>query len=378
MIEALGTGVGTFLGGTLGQVSDALSAPRRYAWNALGLPEEGAELVANLTGMDRSSALAQALGLGAEILGDPLTYAGSVLGGVGGRVARMPWNAESNLARKLASLEAAGASADDALRSATKSIDSAIGRSAPGVPSSLVAEEATRLGQRLPITSMASGTVETVPIGPRAGLKSLADAEMAQAKGLGYLDPSEEVFHQFGNYRHVNRNLAAQGANIAENGSMAAAMPARSSPRNIGSDSFPDLGYGVRDVLHQRYGGEGLPVLRDLMNAGDGKSLLNASAISGRQAGFLNHDAAIEKILRGNLNLPTQNAPLASVLPPEIAGQIPQDLLQMGVRGAAREIPDRMNALQRMLAQYQFNDADLYKVLGAGVLTAGAAPLLWN
>jgi hypothetical protein len=35
--------IGGLLGGALGQVGDALSAPRRAIWSALGLPESGSE-----------------------------------------------------------------------------------------------------------------------------------------------------------------------------------------------------------------------------------------------------------------------------------------------------------------------------------------------
>ena len=71
-------------------IGDTLSAPRRYLWSALGLPEHGNELVSNITGMDPSSFGANALGFGAEILADPLTYAGAALGAAGklGRVGR--------------------------------------------------------------------------------------------------------------------------------------------------------------------------------------------------------------------------------------------------------------------------------------------------
>lgn len=76
--------IGAGLGGLLGQLGDALSAPRRAIWSALGAPEHGNELVSNLTGLDKDSPWAHALGLGAEVLGDPLTYAGGFIGkGIG-------------------------------------------------------------------------------------------------------------------------------------------------------------------------------------------------------------------------------------------------------------------------------------------------------
>lgn len=78
---AAGGVAGSGVGGLLGQVGDVLSAPRRKLWSLLGAPEHGNELVSQLTGMDKDSGLAHVLGTGAEILGDPLTYAGG-LGGL--------------------------------------------------------------------------------------------------------------------------------------------------------------------------------------------------------------------------------------------------------------------------------------------------------
>lgn len=78
---AADAGIGAGLGGLLGQ---AFSAPRRFVWDSLGLPESGTELVGNLTGMDQESPWTKALGFGAEVLGDPLTYAGGAIGKIGG------------------------------------------------------------------------------------------------------------------------------------------------------------------------------------------------------------------------------------------------------------------------------------------------------
>jgi hypothetical protein len=81
----IGAAAGAGAGSVLGQVSDLLSKPRRFLWSdLLGLPESGSELVANALGMDPDSPWTHALGLGAEMLGDPLTYAGSLLGGLAG------------------------------------------------------------------------------------------------------------------------------------------------------------------------------------------------------------------------------------------------------------------------------------------------------
>lgn len=77
--------IGSAIGGLLGQVGDTMNAPRKAIWGALGLPETGAELVSNALGTDRDSALTQALGFGAEVVGDPLTYMGGIFGKLGSK-----------------------------------------------------------------------------------------------------------------------------------------------------------------------------------------------------------------------------------------------------------------------------------------------------
>lgn len=86
MLKTLGAaGIGGALGGLGGQVSDALSMPRRALWSALGLPETGRELAADAFGLDPEGFGAGALGMGAEFLLDPLTLAGA-FGGTAGRL----------------------------------------------------------------------------------------------------------------------------------------------------------------------------------------------------------------------------------------------------------------------------------------------------
>lgn len=81
-----GTGLGGVLGGALGMIGDTLSAPRRMLWNAVGLPDSGAEVMGNL-GMDKEGLPAQGLGFLLEAALDPLTYAGGLIGRLGGRAA---------------------------------------------------------------------------------------------------------------------------------------------------------------------------------------------------------------------------------------------------------------------------------------------------
>lgn len=84
MYGALTTAGGAGLGGLAGQLGDTMSAPRRAVWGALGLPDSGSELLHQTLGMDPDSLMTKGLGMGAEVLGDPLTYAGMGLGKLGG------------------------------------------------------------------------------------------------------------------------------------------------------------------------------------------------------------------------------------------------------------------------------------------------------
>lgn len=63
---------GITFGGALRAVGDTVSAPRRMLWNALFGTDRGDQLVSKVTGMDSESALAKALGFGAETLLDPV------------------------------------------------------------------------------------------------------------------------------------------------------------------------------------------------------------------------------------------------------------------------------------------------------------------
>lgn len=58
----------------LSEILDSLSAPRKLAWSALGLPESGSEILSQYLGMDPESIGTQLLGAGLESVGDPLTY----------------------------------------------------------------------------------------------------------------------------------------------------------------------------------------------------------------------------------------------------------------------------------------------------------------
>jgi hypothetical protein len=114
-MNAAATSLGGMLGGALGGVGDILSAPRRGLMSLLGMPESGADLLSDTFGMDRQSALTKALGIGAEMALDPLTYAGMFAAGPLGRLASAPWRRGAQVDDAIAGLGATRATAQQAL-----------------------------------------------------------------------------------------------------------------------------------------------------------------------------------------------------------------------------------------------------------------------
>lgn len=108
-IAGLGTGL-------LGQISDVASAPRRALWSMMGLPEEGTEAVSQILGMDPASPWTQALGFGAEVLGDPLNLLGMPMAGRLGSLA-------SRLGPKYQGLLAKAGAAGEGFGAADKALD---------------------------------------------------------------------------------------------------------------------------------------------------------------------------------------------------------------------------------------------------------------
>jgi len=84
-LASLGAPAGLAAGGVMGQISDAFSAPRRMLWSALGLPDTGAELIARGLGGPGDEylnhPLVKALGMGAEMVLDPLNLLMMPMGG---------------------------------------------------------------------------------------------------------------------------------------------------------------------------------------------------------------------------------------------------------------------------------------------------------
>ncbi len=124
--------LGSALGGTLGQVGETLSAPRRAMWGlaaklgqALGVGsgeayESGADLLHGAFGVDRDSLLGQAGGMGIEMLTDPLSLIGGAIGRLGGRAASTIAGGADDAARMGGRLaKFAGPGLDDAASAAT-------------------------------------------------------------------------------------------------------------------------------------------------------------------------------------------------------------------------------------------------------------------
>jgi hypothetical protein len=80
----------------LAEILDALQKPKEWAWQGVhsllggegDAPRNGQELMAHL-GMDTESPWTKALGFGADVLGDPLTYAAPLVGKAAGGLARL-------------------------------------------------------------------------------------------------------------------------------------------------------------------------------------------------------------------------------------------------------------------------------------------------
>src|SRR5215831_9883122 len=115
MLEAAMAGLGGVGGGMLGQIGEGLSLPRRALMKALGMPESGTELLHQTFGMDPESVLTKALGFGAEMALDPLTYAGMGLGSLGGKFAGRSAEALAGLEGEVGALTAARRAAQEGL-----------------------------------------------------------------------------------------------------------------------------------------------------------------------------------------------------------------------------------------------------------------------
>jgi len=117
MLESTMAAAAGGAGGFLGQLGDTLSAPRRYLWQALGMPDDGASLLNQTFGMDKDAMLTKILGFGAEAAFDPLTYAGALMGGPLAKMGASAMNARkvAPLAEEVSALAAARSAAQEGL-----------------------------------------------------------------------------------------------------------------------------------------------------------------------------------------------------------------------------------------------------------------------
>jgi len=107
-----GTSSGFGLGQLLGQAADVMSAPRRWAWDQLGLGENGSDFAANQLGIDPESTLGMITGNAAEMVLDPINLLGPLAGfagralGKGMDAAKLVATNKASLASKLGELGA--------------------------------------------------------------------------------------------------------------------------------------------------------------------------------------------------------------------------------------------------------------------------------
>jgi hypothetical protein len=170
----------------LGGIGDAMSMPRRMMWEALGLPDSGAQLSANIFGGDAEGMGNRAAGFLAEAVLDPIS-----LGlGAGGGLARLAGRAaNAGGAGRLGGLIANDARAIDMTNDA-RAMGASLGR--PSLPPSPPLGGASPGGTLLsggPQSSLAQALdLPALPPPPKAVISPAAIDEMQAASMAGY-DP---------------------------------------------------------------------------------------------------------------------------------------------------------------------------------------------
>jgi hypothetical protein len=327
MLAALGAGGGSFLGSALGQASDVLSAPRRALWSALGQPETGAELVEKYRLADSQSALGQALGLGAELIFDPLALAGTVGGGLLGR-------GYSAAMRRGAQLE----------------------------------DQANRLLGARTMGNAALAEGNALAQEARAALPGVA-ADVGRADLAGMAAGGEKVFKQASPsviqaFEEAGLGVGTPGGGLKLFGRQ---LPQGSELRPVFSETGELTKAGkAKKVMQGRapaIGDEGVPSLMP----GE-REFLMSEAAAGRLPATPEEIARALAMQRGSAGLPQgtlgQAVPEAMSLP---MGQMP-------MREGLREIDRVLPGLMRRLARYELTPLDLGLVGagGAGALGLGA------
>lgn len=378
MLGVAGAGAGGLLGGALGQIGGALSAPRRALWGALGLPDTGAELVSNTFGTDPESFLTHALGMGAEVLGDPLSYLGLLGGGPLAKLGASPWLKEAGLFNYANDLKAGVGAADAALdarrltelQTVQREIDAAQALSAYDIPGIAAGQRAgfrylqpaseqalleRGLGQPvLPFEPFPYNVNDPRPWGvganpnPRAADVNAAwvhgrevpagfDLRPVQGgqgrmvgKGLG-LDPSVPADAVPRPLTLQDRQQLAQWA--ASNG----VNPLQMTPEQVDA-ALTQIGQGLGETQRQAWlAANPMPALQDTPEA--------------MLMGFLDNR-----------------------LVPRSQGPVPgMDLPLPQARG---RLMDELSGVEQALGRYRMSPADWALVGGAGGLAAGTFPLM--
>jgi hypothetical protein len=224
--------LGSLAGGALGQIGEALSMPRKLAWRgAQGLynaltgsdmeaPESGTELLAR-AGMDAESPITKALGFGAEVLLDPLTVAGGLVGRLGSKAisaataapglqnARRGMAVFKGLAPTAEALDSAKAvgtlgsyseAANAFSHMAPEFAQGALGAYSPAAKAAFISQGAGRETLR---HELAHGMVDAARSGapglplPFRAVASMRNAESPIVRGLGFLG-DEALAHGVG------------------------------------------------------------------------------------------------------------------------------------------------------------------------------------
>lgn len=331
MLESVGTAAGGLGGGLMGQLGGALSAPRRAAWSMLGLPEHGADLVSSVSGMDATSPLARYLGMGAEMVLDPLSIAGMALGGPAAKALAFPWQQGRRASRAAEMLPQAQ---DLILRDLSRGLE-ASEAARGGLP-----RVAAHLA-RNDLPGIAAGATKSYRMAHPDVIRAFEEANLGRG-----LPP---------NGLEVLGSRLPEGSAVAPlrfNNRMAGKGPA------IGPDGLPSFRPGEAEWLQSH------------LQAGE---LASDPLDIGRQL-------AVERAAKtlGQRREPTLAALLdEGAFGPPLRNELPPELLGMPARQALEEVQRGMPFAMQQARRYSVGPADLAMIGGAG-LGAGLGGYLFS
>ncbi len=314
MLEALGTALGGLGGGLLGQVGGALSAPRRAMWSALGLPDSGAEMMSSITGGDASSPLLQALGIGAEMVLDPLTLGSMFLGGPAARLAAFPWQHGRRLEQTAGALGAGQSAALQDLSMAAQATQAARGN---------LPQVAGYLG-RADLPGMAAGATKSYKMAHPDTIAAFEAANLGRGTPAGGLD-----------VLGGRLPIGAEVSPVRVGGRMAGSAPA------IGPDGIPQFAGWEQNWLMNELSQGGLAADPMAMARQLGTER-GARALAGRP------EPTLAQLLGG-----------ADQLAPQISG--------LPVRQALEEIQYALPQVASEASRYRLSPLDMGMIGGAGM-----------